>query len=67
MKTIKKGQDVKVLFQKLGSSWYAFAEKKGEIIYTKLDENIDPATTPLKIFEVVEDSSTYVRSKEILI
>ena len=67
MKTVRKGQDLRVLFQKLGNSWYAFAESKEEIIYTKLDENIDPAVTPLEIFEILEeDCSTHVQQKEIL-
>ena len=67
MKTIKKGQDVRVLFQKLGNTWYAFAELGGEIVYSKLGENIDPAVTPMELFEVVEDSSSSrMYSKEML-
>ena len=67
MKKIMPGQNSRVLFQKLGNIWYVFAESKGEIVYSKLDENIDPEATPLELFEVLEEGLPCpVLSKEIL-
>jgi hypothetical protein len=50
-----KGKEVNVLFQKLGASWFAFSEVNGEIIYTALPEGIDPRTTELELYDVIEE------------
>jgi hypothetical protein len=44
-----------VLFQKLGETWYAFTEVKGEIIFSQLPPGIDPYKTKIELFEVVEN------------
>jgi hypothetical protein len=50
-----KGRDSEVLFQKLGEVWYAFSEIDGEVIYSPLPEGVDPHSTKLELFEVVEE------------
>ena len=43
-----------VLFQKLGNTWYVFSEMKGELVYSALPYGMDPHTTSLELFEVIE-------------
>ena len=43
------------LFQKLGNTWFVFAEINNEIVYSALPEGVDPTTTKLELFEVIED------------
>jgi len=46
----------KILFQNLGGRWYAFAEIEGkEVIYTALPKGVDPKTTKLEFYELIED------------
>ena len=44
-----------VLFQKLGNSWYVFSEVSGDMVYSALPTGMDPSTTKLELFEVIED------------
>ena len=44
-----------VLFQKLGQSWYIFTEISGEFVYSVLPEGMDPHTTKLELYDVIED------------
>ncbi len=44
-----------VLFQKLGDTWYIFSEIKGEVIYSVMPEGMDPRTTKLELYNVIED------------
>ena len=48
-----KEQDV--LFQKLGHNWFVFAEVNGELIYSSLPKGMDPRTTKLELYDVIED------------
>jgi hypothetical protein len=43
-----------VLFQKLGNTWYVFTEVKGEMVYSALPNGMDPHTTKMELFEVIE-------------
>lgn len=43
-----------VLFQKLGATWYVFTEASGEMVYSALPTGMDPHTTSLELFEVIE-------------
>lgn len=43
-----------VLFQKLGNTWYVFTEVSGDMVYTALPYGMDPHTTNLELFEVIE-------------
>ena len=44
-----------VLFQKLGNRWYVFSEVENDFIYSPLPEGINPKTTKLELFEVIEN------------
>ena len=44
-----------ILFQKLGNTWYAFTETENDVHYTALPAGVDPKTTKLELFEVIED------------
>ena len=72
MKTAKSNtQENEVLFQKLGTTWYVFSEIKGDMIYSALPTGMDPHTTKLELFEVIEDHMAKVakhygtRSREV--
>ncbi|MFZ4712582.1 MAG: hypothetical protein ACOYL6_02615 [Bacteriovoracaceae bacterium] len=43
-----------VLFQKLGNTWYIFSEIQGEVVYSVLPQGMDPHTTKLELYEVIE-------------
>lgn len=44
-----------VLFQKLGLTWYIFTEIDNEVVYSAMPEGMDPRTTKLELYEVIED------------
>ena len=44
-----------VLFQKLGHTWYIFTEVNQELVYSAMPEGMDPHTTKLELFDVIED------------
>lgn len=44
-----------VLFQKLGNTWYIFAEVNNELIYSAMPDGMDPRTTSLELYEVIEE------------
>lgn len=44
-----------VLFQKLGSTWYVFTEVNNDMVYSALPVGMDPKTTKLELFEVIEE------------
>ncbi len=50
-----KSPTSEILFQKLGTTWYVFTEVKGDMIYSVLPTGMDPNTTKLELFEVIED------------
>lgn len=43
-----------VLFQKLGNRWYVFSEVENDVIYSALPDGMDPRTTKLELYEVIE-------------
>ena len=43
-----------VLFQKLGNTWYVFTETQNDMVYSALPEGMDPHTTKMELFEVIE-------------
>ena len=47
--------DSEVLFQKLGNRWYVFTEVENDFIYSPLPEGVNPKTTKLELFEVIEN------------
>ena len=44
-----------VLFQKLGNTWYVFTDLGDDVIYSALPDGMDPRTTRMELFEVVEE------------
>lgn len=44
-----------VLFQKLGNTWYIFTEINEEVIYSVMPEGMDPRTTKLELYDVIEN------------
>ena len=57
-----------VLFQKIANTWYVFSEINGEVIYSSLPRGMDPKSTHLELFEVIEEHlhkvSKYHRGQE---
>ena len=59
-----------VLFQKMGNTWYVFTENNGDMVYSALPYGMDPHTTNLELFEVIEEhmakvSKHYGRKPEV--
>tara|TARA_B100000925_G_scaffold20244_1_gene13848 strand:- start:934 stop:1152 length:219 start_codon:yes stop_codon:yes gene_type:complete len=52
--SIKKGE-TEVLFQKLGGKWYVFSQIEEEFIYSPLPKGIDPRSTRLELFNIIEE------------
>lgn len=44
-----------VLFQKIGGKWYIFSEVSGELVYSAMPEGMDPRSTKLELYRVIED------------
>jgi hypothetical protein len=44
-----------VLFQKLGNTWYIFAEIENEFVYSAMPEGMDPKSTKLELYNVIEE------------
>ncbi len=59
----KNGQVKDVLFQKVGNTWFIFSEINNEVIYSVMPNGMDPRTTNLELFQVIEDHMTRVASQ----
>ncbi len=57
-----KNQVKDVLFQKIGNTWYIFSEVNKEVVYSVMPQGMDPKTTKLELFEIIEDHMTKVAS-----
>jgi len=44
-----------VLFQKMGNTWFVFTEIENDIVYSALPEGMDPRTTKLELYTVIEE------------
>lgn len=55
MNTTTQPKNKDVLFQKLGNVWYIFAEIDNEVVYSTMPEGMDPYSTDLELYEVIED------------
>ena len=44
-----------VLFQKLGNTWFIFTEINNELIYSAMPEGMDPRSTKLELYHVIEE------------
>ncbi len=56
--------NIDVLFQKLGNTWYVFSEINDDFIYSALPAGLNPKTTKLELFEVIEEHMKKVSSIE---
>lgn len=59
-----------VLFQKIGNTWFIFSEVNNEVVYSVMPEGMDPKTTKLELYAIIEEHMTKVaghkrRSAEI--
>ncbi len=53
-----------VLFQKLGETWFVFTEVNGDVIYSQLPANMDPHSTKLELYEVIEEHMVKVANND---
>ena len=44
-----------VLFQQIANKWYVFTEVKGEMVYSALPVGMNPHTTKLELYSVIEE------------
>jgi hypothetical protein len=49
-----------VLFQKIGNTWFIFSEVNNEVVYSVMPTGMDPKTTKLELFEIIEKHMTKV-------
>ena len=49
-----------VLFQKIGNTWFIFSEVNNEVVYSVMPTGMDPKTTNLELFEIIEEHMTKV-------
>lgn len=64
-KTTKSTSSVKdVLFQKIGNKWFIFSEVNGDIVYSVMPEGMDPKSTKLELYNVIEEHMTKVASTQ---
>lgn len=54
----------KVLFQKLGSKWYAFTEGQEGLLCTALPEGLDPRNQKFEFYEILEENLERPSSKK---
>ncbi len=57
---MNRPQENEVLFQKLGNTWYVFTEIEQNFVYSALPDGMDPHSTKLELFHVIEDHMTKV-------
>lgn len=53
-----------VLFQKLGETWFVFTEVNGDVIYSQLPADMDPHSTKLELYEVIEEHMVKVANHD---
>ncbi len=49
-----------VLFQKIGNKWFIFSEVNNEVVYSVMPEGMDPKTTKLELYAIIEEHMTKV-------
>lgn len=69
MKTSKNSKTVKnnvkdVLFQQIGNTWFIFSEVNNEVIYSVMPKGMDPKSTKLELYEIIEEHMTKVASNK---
>lgn len=51
-----------VLFQKIGNQWFIFSEVNNEVVYSVMPQGMDPKTTKLELYAIIEEHMTKVAS-----
>jgi hypothetical protein len=51
-----------VLFQKIGNTWFIFSEVNNEVVYSVMPQGMDPKSTKLELYEIIEEHLTKVAS-----
>ncbi len=51
-----------VLFQKIGNTWFIFSEVNNEVVYSVMPNGMDPKSTKLELYEIIEEHMTKVAS-----
>lgn len=51
-----------VLFQKIGNTWFIFSEVNNEAVYSVMPEGMDPKSTKLELYEIIEEHMSKVAS-----
>ena len=59
-----KNQVKDVLFQKIGNTWFIFSEVNNEVIYSVMPHGMDPKSTKLELFSIIEEHMTKVASNK---
>ena len=60
----KSADQVKdVLFQKIGNTWFIFSEVNNEIVYSVMPQGMDPKSTKLELFNIIEDHMSKIASQ----
>jgi hypothetical protein len=53
-----------VLFQKIGNKWFIFSEVNNEVVYSVMPEGMDPKTTKLELYEIIEEHMTKIAANK---
>lgn len=53
-----------VLFQRIGNTWFIFTEANGEMVYSVMPEGMDPKTTKLELYQIIEEHMERVASNK---
>lgn len=54
-KSAAKDVSKDVLFQRIGNTWFVFTENNGEMVYSVMPEGMDPKTTKLELYQIIEE------------
>jgi hypothetical protein len=53
-----------VLFQKIGNTWFIFSEVNSEIVYSVMPQGMDPKSTKLELYNIIEEHMAKVASSK---
>jgi len=51
-----------VLFQKIGNTWFIFSEVNNEVVYSVMPQGMDPKSTKLELYNIIEDHMSKIAS-----
>ncbi len=60
---IKSEIESSILFQKIGAKWYIFSEHDTGVIYSEMPPGLDPRSTKLELYNVIEEHLEKVKSR----